>query len=75
MQLAVIVAAVGLLVALPAMAQQPPIDPRLTGPTVSALQAVLTLREAEMKALAEDFRKREAEWAEYSKSLWQSPVK
>lgn len=51
-----------LLAALPALAQQAPrIDPRVAGETVAALQAMLALRDAQLKAVADDAEKRIAE--------------
>lgn len=66
-------------IAFPAFAQmQPPtpsVDPRLAYPMVQAMQAMLALREAEMKALKEDAAKREADWAAYSAPLWKDEAK
>ncbi len=48
---------IGMILATVAQAQQPPAaaaDPRLTQPTIAALEAVLSLREAELKALRQD---------------------
>ncbi len=43
------------MVIVAAQAQQPPAaDQRLTQPTIAALEAVLSLREAELKALRQD---------------------
>lgn len=53
--------AVLVLAPISAMAQQMPPDPRLSGPTIAALQAMLTLREAQAKIVAEDAAKRIAE--------------
>ena len=50
-----------LLLAGPAWAQTAPPDPRLAGPTIAALQAMLALREAQIKAMTEDAQKRIAE--------------
>lgn len=61
-----------LLLAGPASAAEP--DPRVVGPLVQFLQANISLDEALIKALREDAQKREAEWAEYSKPLWQPPA-
>jgi hypothetical protein len=50
-----------------ARAQQPaeqPVDPRVAGPAIKALQSMLALREAEMKALAADHQDREKAWQE-----------
>jgi hypothetical protein len=62
MQLMRRVAVAALLAALaaPASAQQQS-DPRLAGPMIGALQAVVALREAEAKAIADDAAKRIAE--------------
>jgi hypothetical protein len=57
--------------AAPALAQK--IDPRVADQTVVALQALLALREAELKALQEDMKRREADWAAYSEPLWKTP--
>lgn len=59
-----------LLVATPALAQQPPPDPRIAGPLIDALRAELALRDAAIKAMQEDVAKREKEWAEYSRPIW-----
>jgi hypothetical protein len=59
-----------LCAAVPAFAQD--LDPRTSAQTVTALQALLALRDAEMKAAKEDFAKREADWAAYSAPLWQA---
>lgn len=66
------VAVMWVLFALPAMSQTQPIDPRLTEPLIRTQQAELALRDAIIKAMREDVAKREAEWAEYAKPLWQS---
>lgn len=55
-----------------AFAQTAP-DPRITPQTINALQAMLALRDAQMKAMEEDFRKRENDWSVYSAPLWQPP--
>jgi hypothetical protein len=75
------------LLTFPALAQQhspPPspaqpqqqqtveIDPRITKQAIAAMQAMLELKDAQLKAMQEDAQKREHDWAEYSKSLWQS---
>lgn len=69
------------LMAAPAAAQQvnpptPPIDPRLAGPTVTALQSLLALREAELRALQQDsiakLAEREKAWADYAKPLYEA---
>lgn len=49
----------------------PSIDPRVSGAAINALQAIVALREAEIKALTEDLKKREDDWATYSAPLWQ----
>lgn len=41
--------------------QQPPPDPRVSGAMISALQGMLTLREAQLGALKDDTDKRIAE--------------
>lgn len=56
----------------PAFAQQAP-DPRIAGPMITAMQAEIALRDAAIKAMQEDATKRDAQWAEYSKSLWEKP--
>ena len=60
MRLTILLAAL-LLSASVALAQQAP-DPRLAGPQIQALQAMLTLREAEMRALSEDAQKQAQSW-------------
>jgi len=49
-------------------------DPRLAGPTIAALTALVALREAELRAMAQDsaakLAKRESEWSAYSEPLW-----
>lgn len=62
------------VVALPALAQQPQVDPRIAGPLVAAAKAEIGLMEAVNKALQDDMKRRESEWADYSKSLWQAPA-
>ncbi len=57
-----------ILAALPAMAQQSSIDPRLAGPAVTAMQAEVALREAIIKVLQEDATKREQEWKDWFKA-------
>jgi hypothetical protein len=57
---------------LPALAQQTT-DPRIAGPMIAAMQAEIALRDAAIKAMQEDATKRDAQWAEYSKSLWEKP--
>jgi|GEM_PF-4088203 len=53
------------------LAQQPPsYDPRTAPQMVSALQALLALREAEMNGMRQDYAKREADWTAYSAPLW-----
>jgi hypothetical protein len=71
----ILLALAALILAGPAFAQsQPPqVDPRLAAPMIGALRAEVSLRDEAIKALAEDAAKREAEWAQYSKPLWQSP--
>jgi hypothetical protein len=52
-----------LLLAAPALAQQP--DPRLSGPMINALQAQLAFQQAVMKAQADDAEAQKAtlwEW-------------
>lgn len=67
-------ALVPMVFATPAFAQsQPQVDPRLAAPMVQALRAELALSNAAILAIQEDAAKREAAWAEYSKSLWQAP--
>lgn len=68
------------LLAPPALAQNVPpkeVDPRLAGQAIAVLQAIGNLREAEMKALAQDMAakltQREQEWAEYAKPLYAEP--
>jgi hypothetical protein len=56
-----------LLFALPALAQQP-VDPRLAGPMLQALQAELALRDAIIKAQKEDEDKQKVEMAEWFKA-------
>lgn len=58
--------------ALPIEAQQAP-DPRIAGPMITAMQAEIALRDAAIKAMQEDATKRDAQWAEYSKPLWEKP--
>lgn len=43
----------------------------LTAVTMNAYKAMLELREAELKRAQELSAKREAEWTEYSKPLWE----
>jgi hypothetical protein len=69
---AVLLAAVLGLVAVPAHAQQTT-DPRIAGPMIAAMQAEIALRDAAIRAMQEDATKRDAQWAEYSKSLWEKP--
>ena len=55
---------------LPALAQQAAqqsVDPRLAGPTVAALQAMVALRDAQIKAISEDAHKRIAELEKQAK--------
>jgi hypothetical protein len=50
-----------------AQAQQPaepPVDPRLAGPAIKAMQAMLALREAEARAMVADQQEREKAWQE-----------
>jgi hypothetical protein len=72
----VLLALGGLILVGPAFAQsQPPpqqVDQRIAAPMIGALRAEAALRDEAIKALAEDAAKREAEWTQYSKSLWQS---
>lgn len=67
------IAAAVVLFALPALAQNQAIDPRLAEPLIRTQQAEIALRDAIIKAMHEDAAKREAEWAEYAKPLWQQP--
>lgn len=57
---------------IPAAAQttSPPFDPRTVPQAINALQAMLALREAQLKALHEDADKRESDWSAYSTPLW-----
>jgi hypothetical protein len=57
-----------------AFAQQPQVDPRIASSALNALQAMIALRDAEIKALQEDATKRDSDWANYSKPLWQPPA-
>lgn len=74
-------ALVPLLLSLPALAQSVPppqkTDARLAQPTIDALQALLALREAEMRALSQDMTERlarkEKEWADYARPLYDPP--
>jgi hypothetical protein len=47
-------------------------DPRIVNELAAAKTAEVTMLQAAMRAMIEDSKKREAEWAEYSKSLWQA---
>ena len=44
---------VGMLMAWPTLAQQPQLDPRLAMPTVTALQSLVALKEAQLAVLQE----------------------
>lgn len=64
-------ALLALLALFPVSAVAAEIDPRIAPQMVAALQSLVALRDAQIQGLLEDQRKREAEWAEYSKPLWQ----
>lgn len=57
----VIVLAIALLFPAIVQAQQPSVDPRLAAQMVQALQSMVSLREAQMKALQEDLEKKIAD--------------
>lgn len=60
--------------ALAQAAQEPGVDQRIAPQAIAALQALVNLREAELRAAMQDFREKTAErekaWAEYAKPLW-----
>lgn len=58
-----------------ALAQKPvtQADPRISLQLIQSLQAQIAFYEALLTAQREDAAKLEADWAEYSKSLWQPP--
>lgn len=60
-----------LLATSPALAER--FDSRIVNEIATAKTAEVALLEAAMRALVDDAKKREAEWAEYSKPLWQIP--
>lgn len=57
-----------------ALAQEPPppTPMEMQQKTITALQAMLDLREAQLKTVAATAQKRDGEWAEYAKPLWQA---
>jgi hypothetical protein len=55
-----------------AFAQAPQVDPRVSAQTIAAMQALMNLRDAQITAMQQDFKKREDEWAAYSAPLWKS---
>lgn len=61
------------VIATAAMAQEP-LDPRLTGPMLQALQAEVTLRDAAIKAMREDKEKRDQDLAAWFKGWFGEKV-
>lgn len=66
---------VGTLLATSAYAQgvpirQPSVDPRIANEVIDTLKAQLTLSFKYSETLKQDMAKREKDWAEYSKPLW-----